>query len=107
MDDQQIMENIFWTAFSHDERHAAISDIQAAIARHGYLIDVHLFSDLSLSMTIELEERKIDRLHEELKPILRVEKHEYLNSVSTRERILYLNITFARGTGDLKREVPF
>lgn len=101
-----VMEHIFWTGFSNDERHAAISQIQQVVSTYGDIIDVHLFSDLSLSMTIEIEEFKVDKLYDELTGEISMQKWESLNSVSNKERTVYLNITFAKGTGKLKIEVP-
>ncbi|MDY0104113.1 MAG: hypothetical protein RBS07_14350 [Lentimicrobium sp.] len=100
------MENIFWTGFSDDERHSAINEIQSVISKYGDLVDVHFFSDISLTMTIEIEEFKIDKLYDELTKIIGVQKPEYLNSISNKERTVYINITFAKGTGNLKIEVP-
>ncbi len=100
------MENIFWTAFSDAERHSAINKIQSVISKYGDVVDVHLFSDISLSMTIEIEEFKIDELYGELTKIIGVQKPKYLNSISKKERTVYINITFAKGTGNLKIEVP-
>lgn len=100
------MENIFWTGYSNDERHTAINKIQSVVSKYGDLVDFKLFSDISLSMTIEIEEFKIDKLHDELSKNIAIEKSEYLNSISRNERTVYLNITFARGTGNLKIEVP-
>lgn len=100
------MKNIFWTGFSDNERHAAINKIQSVVSKYGDVVDVHLFSDISLNMTIEIEELKIDKLYDELSQIIGVQKHEYLNSISKKERTVYLNITFAKGTGNLKIEVP-
>ncbi len=100
------MENIFWTGFSDDERHSAINKIQSVISKYGDVVDVHLFSDISLSMTVEIEEFKIDKLYDELTKIIGVQKPEYLNSISKKERKVYINITFAKGTGNLKIEVP-
>ena len=96
------MKNIFWTGFSHDERHHAISKV----SKYGDVVDFHIFSDISLSMTIEIEEFKIDNLYDDLTKIILVQKFEYLNSISKKEIIVYLNITFAKGTGNLKLEVP-
>lgn len=100
------MENIFWTGFSHGERHAVIQTIQQVVSKYGYVVDVHLFSDLSMSMTIETEEFKIDQLYTELAEKLGMQKWESLNSISKKERTVYLNITFSKGTGNLKIEVP-
>ena len=100
------MEKFFWTGFSNDERHAAINKIQRVISKYGDVVDFHLFSDISLSMTIEIEEFKIDKLYDELTKIIGIQKPEYLNSISKKERTVYLNITFGKGTGNLKIEVP-
>ncbi len=100
------MERIFWTGFSNDERHAAINTIQHVVLKFGDIIDVHLFSDISLSMIIEIEEFKIDKLYDALTGEISMQKWESLNSVSNKERNVYLNITFVKGTGNLKIEVP-
>lgn len=100
------MKNIFWTGFSDDERHAAIDKIQHVVSKYGDLVDFHFFSDISLSMTIVIEEWKIDKLYDELTKIIGVQKSEFLNSNSKKERTIYLNITFSKGKGDLRIEVP-
>jgi hypothetical protein len=100
------MENIFWTGYSHDKRHAGIQAIQKVIAKYGYVVDFHPFSDLSLAMAIEIEESKIDVLYDELTKNIDLEEFEHLNSNSTKERKVYLNITFSKGTGNLSIEVP-
>jgi len=100
------MEHIFWTGFSNDERHAAITKIQQVVSTYGDIIDVHLFSDLSLSMTIEIEEFKVDKLYDELTREISMQKWESLNSISKKERTLYLSITFTKGKGNLKIDVP-
>lgn len=100
------MDRIFWTGFSHDERHAAIHNIQQVISVYGDIIDVHLFSDISLSLTIEIEEFKMDKLYDELSKMIRMQNTAPFNSTSTKERTVYLSITFAKGTGNLKIDVP-
>ncbi len=100
------MDRIFWTGFCNDERHAAIHNIQQVVSMYGAIIDVHLFSDISLSMTIEIEEFKIDKLFAELAGEISMQKWESLNSISKKERTVYLNISFTKGTGNLKIEVP-
>ena len=100
------MENIFWKGFSDDERHAAIHKIQSVVTKYGDIIDFHFFSDLSLSMTIEIEEDKIDKLYGDLNGIIGLQGHGELHSIVKKERTIYLNITFARGSGRHEIEVP-
>jgi tRNA U38,U39,U40 pseudouridine synthase TruA len=100
------MENIFWTGFSYEERHSAISKIQNVVSKYGYIIDFHQFSDISISVVIEVNEFKIDKLHADLKKIIGLKDFESLYSTSAKERMVYLNITFPKGTGNHKIEVP-
>ncbi len=80
--------------------------IQGVVAKYGDIVDINLFSDISLTMRIEIDEFKIDRLYDELSAIMGVDKFEKLNSISKKERTVYLNISFTRGTGNLRIEVP-
>lgn len=100
------MENIFWTGFSDSERHSIIDQVQNTVSKYGYIVDFTLFSDISLSITIEIEELRIDKLYEDLKNIIGIQEFASLNSTSAKERIVYLHITFTKGTGNLKIEVP-
>lgn len=100
------MNNIFWTGYSNEERHLAINKIQAIIAKYGNLVDFKLFSDISLSMTIEIEEFKIDELYAELDKNIGINNFDLLNSISKIERTVLLNITFIKGSGKLIIEVP-
>ena len=56
------MENIFWTGYSNDERHAAINKIKCVVSKYGDVVDFKLFSDISLNMKIEIDESKINKL---------------------------------------------
>ncbi|MEQ1798368.1 MAG: hypothetical protein ABL872_10460 [Lacibacter sp.] len=100
------MDNIFWTGYSNDERHSSMSIIKRVIAKYGDIVDFKFFSDISLTMVIEIEEFKIDKLFDELTDNIGIDKFEYLNSISKKERTVYLNVTFSKGTGNLIIEVP-
>lgn len=100
------MKNIFWTGYCNNERITAISEIEKIVDNHGYITDFKLFSDISLMIKIELEELNIDELYIALKSYIRLNDFEKLNSTSSRERIIFLNITFKKGTGNLAIENP-
>lgn len=100
------MDNIFWTGYSNDERHSSMSAIKSIVTRYGNIVDFKLFSDISLTMVIEIEEFKIDKLYEELVNNIGIDKFEFLNSSSRKERTVYLNITFSKGSGNLIIEIP-
>jgi hypothetical protein len=100
------MESIFWKGYSKEERHATINLLQTIISKYGNVVDFHLFSDVSLSMTIDIESNKIEALYEALNQCIEIEKNEYSNSHSPKEVNVFLNISFAKSTGNLKVEVP-
>ncbi len=83
-----------------------MSAIKRVVAKYGDIVDFKLFSDISLSMIIEMEESNIDKLYDELADNIAIDNFEYLNSMSKKERTVYLNVTFTKGTGNLIIEVP-
>lgn len=100
------MGKLYWTGICSKERNQAITQIGAIINRHGFFTDFKLFSDVSLSMVIEIEERKVDALYEELADYLALEDFSPVHSNSAKERIILFHVTFTRGTGNVAREVP-
>ncbi len=100
------MNTIFWTAYTNDERHTAINKLQNVISRYGDIVDTKFFSDISLNLKIEIEELKIDGLYSELRQQVGIDNFDRLHSKSKRERVIFLNITFSSGTGNLKIELP-
>jgi hypothetical protein len=100
------MKNIFWTAYCNKERINAINDIEKIISNYGYIIDFKEFSDISLSLTLEVKELNIDKLFMDLKSYMSLNNFEKINSFSNKDVLIFLNITFIMGTGDLRIEIP-
>jgi ribosomal protein S8 len=100
------MQNIFWTGYTDKDRNTAISEIQQIVNAYGYITDFKPFSDLSISLKIELEEFKIDLLYDALTKYMALKEFQRMDSISTTERSLYLNVTFIKGTGDVRYEIP-
>jgi len=100
------MEIIFWKGYSNNERLSSINTIKEVVARYGDIVDYKLFSDVSLTVVIEIEEFNVDKLYDELAQNIGMDKFEYLHSTARKERTAYLNITFTKGTGNLIIEVP-
>ena len=100
------MQNVFWTAYSNRDRTVAISQLEETVNRYGYIVQFKLFSDISLSVQIEITESQMDSLYAALEQLMRLDSIEKVNSSSDRERTVFLNITFIRGSGNLKIEVP-
>ena len=66
----------------------------------------NFFSDISIAIKIELEEHHIDKLFFDLKQYMSLKEFAEMNSVSKEERYIFLNVTFTKGTGDLRIEIP-
>lgn len=100
------LKRYFLTGYSDQQRLTAIPEIEQIIGRHGFITDFKMFSDISLSIAIEIPENQVAALYQELKTCMRLEDEPALHSDSRRECTLYLNVTFTMGSGDLKQEVP-
>ena len=100
------MQKIFWKGISHDTRIKAISEITAVIARHGTILNFQKFSDVILSLVIEIESGRLKSLHNCLSQIVLLEGNDNCNSISPNDTCLFLQVTFTQGTGDLEIEVP-
>jgi hypothetical protein len=100
------MKNIFWTGYCNEERQSVIPKIQHIVSKYGDVVDFKLFSDISLTIVIEIVESKIDLLNDELKNIIGIDPIDDMHSNSSLERTIYLNITFAKGSGNLIIETP-
>lgn len=104
-----MQKKLSWQAFSKNDRNKVIEDVKTTISDgDGCIINFNMFSDLALSLSIEIEENKIHILHKALSLFVNIselETHD-LNLESTKEWMIFLNISFSRGKGELKQEIP-
>lgn len=100
------MKRIFWEAFCDKDRNVAINEIKEIINRYGFIVDSKMFSDVSMSFIVEIEELKIDKLYKSLKSHIKLKEFDFLNSDSKNETIVLINLTFTHGTGDFRIEAP-
>ncbi len=101
-----MINNIFWTGFCKKDRFISISKIEDVINKYGFIYDFKEFSDISISFIIAVEEHKIDKLFIHLNKHISLREFEFVNSTSSNERIVFLNVTFLWGTGNFKIEIP-
>ena len=100
------MKRYYWNGISKDERIKSISEITTIVDRFATIINFQRFSDISLSLVIEIEEYKLNELYKKLAEVMFIEGFDQTQSESTAECIILFNITFTKGTGELKYEVP-
>lgn len=99
-------EYIYWKGFSNKDRNISIFEIEEVVNRYGFITDYHRFSDMEISIKIEIEEQKIDSLYTDLKKYISLNASDDLHLKTNKERLILLNVTFVKSTGDLKNEVP-
>ena len=105
----KVVNKLNWQAFSNQERNKAIEELKRIIFKNdGYIINFNLFSDLALSLTIEIEENKILELYKELVRVIKISesKPENIDNDSEKEWWVLINLSFSKGKGNLKVEIP-
>lgn len=100
------MKRYYWKAYAPGTRSQAITLIERTISRHGFLVDFKMFSDISLSMFVEIEKGKIEPLALELGQLISLEGDYPPASDAIVECSLLINVTFVQGTGRMEMDVP-
>lgn len=101
-----MIPNIFWSGYCSSNRVVAINEIEKIVNKFGWITDFKQYSDISMMIKIEIEEQKIDDLFSILGEYLILNNFDKLNSSSLIERVIFLNIIFTKGKGDLRVEIP-
>ena len=102
-----IQKRIYWNGLSNDDRYTAIHETVSIINKYGTIANFLRFSDLSLGLSIEIEENSAERLYVELKRKINItEVLQDINPLSDASCLILLNLTFIRGTGELEIENP-
>ena len=96
-----------WQAYSNQNRIEIIEAIKDTISTYdGVILNFNMFSDLALSLCIEIEENQIAKLHKKLSELLSISDLRAINQKSKTEWLIFLNISFSQGKGKLKMEIP-
>ncbi len=98
-----------WQAFSSEKRIVIIEQVKEVISKNdGCIMNFNLFSDIALSLSIDIEENKIEQLHTALSKILTISEleNQEISQTSKKEWLIFMNLSFSNGKGDLKIEIP-
>ena len=104
-----MLKKLNWDAIATDDRNIVIEAVKDTIATNGgYIMNFNMYSDLGLSLSIEIEESNIGELHKALSTILKVSdfKEDQINVKSKKECLLLLYVSFIHGKGALKNVIP-
>ncbi|BDD06853.1 hypothetical protein [Aureibacter tunicatorum] len=102
-------KKVNWQVCTKIERNMTIEFIKDAIDKSsGYIFNHSMFSDLDLSICIEIEERDVHDLLLEFSKLLEVntKNMDQINSNSSKDMFVYLQISFLKGKGDLINKIP-
>ena len=100
---------LIWTAYSSKHRIEIIENIKDIISKNdGYIMNFNMFSDLAINLSIEIPEDRIIELHTALNSILKISNisSEDVSNKSKKEWVIFMNISFSKGTGELKIKMP-
>ena len=100
------MSNLFWSGYSKQERHEAINTLQAIVSKYGSITDFKPFSDVQITLVIETEASKIEALYEALNQTIGMDDYDPGMALLRNEITLFLTVSFAKGTGNLRIEIP-
>ena len=83
-----------------------MAQIETAISHYGYILNFQRFSDLSLGLLIETGATRLSELYAELQAVMDMEGLEAVPADSSGDCVVFLNVTFTHGRGQLRIEVP-
>ncbi len=100
------MKRYYWSGICASDRIKAIDDITFTADRYATILNFQRFSDISLSLILETGEGRLTDLLLSLRNIMLLDTGDKNWSDSETVCIVLLNITFTKGSGDLKLDVP-
>lgn len=98
--------NLFWKAATGKDRFQVIQDIEVCVSHFGFITEFKQFSDLDMNLCLEIETPKISDLFQALQSILHVDDQGSQPDMNKASQIVYLHLSFLKGTGNLTVEVP-
>jgi hypothetical protein len=98
-----------WKLFCQGDRIQVIEQVKSAIlTNNGSILHHEMFSDLGMSLTIQVVEEHLPALHAELEDLGEIHPPEARYAASSRgaEWTIFMNVSFASGTGDMEHDIP-
>lgn len=103
-------KSLSWEGYSNGNRIEIIDEVKAAIQNSdGAIMNFNMFSDLALTLSIEIPANRVNDLHQSLSKILSISiknDEEVKNEISIKEIMIYFNVSFTKGTGNMINEIP-
>ena len=104
-----MQKKLNWQLYSAEDRNHTIEEVKKIILRcDGAILNFSFFSDLGMSLCLEISAQQIEVLHTELTAfgnITELDDAEIKNR-SKKEWLIFINLHFAKGLGNMKIEIP-
>ena len=104
-----MLKKLNWQAYTGGQRNNVIEDVKESILKNdGCIVNFNMFSDLEISLSIEIEEKRITDLYTSFSNILNISDCDIkkLKSNSKKEWLIFMSISFSVGKGKLSIEKP-
>ena len=100
--------NIFWTGICKQHRIEGMQEAEEIIDALGFITDFKQFSDLAISLVIDVEACKVNKLYHALSEKFVMDPFDEIQveNDDTNSTQIFFNISFTEGHGELKIEVP-
>ena len=104
----RIKNKLNWEIISAGKRMEVIEQLKGVISKNdGYVIYFNTFSDLAMTLTIEIEAKNIRNLHQGLQEIVTISSSLSDEiKMSEDEWWILLNVSFSKGEGNLTVDIP-
>lgn len=102
-------KKLYWTALSQNDRLEDIESIKRTISdQGGSIVHFSMFSDMALGLAIEIDEADIVALYRAFEAFLKLveEAPQGLDSEGEEEWLIRMHVSFGKGTGDMKLQIP-
>lgn len=104
-----MLRKLTWQGYTNDDRNEVIEKIKDAISDcDGSIMNFNMFSDLAISLSIEIEEYNIIKLNKVLSTFLKISDYDHkgVNQKSKKDWLILMNISFGQGKGELTKDIP-
>lgn len=105
----EMINKLNWEIFSNKNRNIVIDEIKAVLLTNdACIVNSSMFSDLALSLSLEIEQKSVIELYNSLSSIVTISDLDTgsININSSKDCLIFINVSFTSGTGDLRIEMP-
>lgn len=97
--------SLFWKGSVPGNRTEVISKLILISGRYGMVLNSKSYSDLDISLVLEVESVKLQELQSELSGFAAMDYGQDIPSHQKHDVLVHINLSFYTGTGDIEHDV--